>query len=57
METFPDHKGLVRTVRVGFRKRYKREQLLPYKAKALSEELVAVQRLSVLQVILFNRLQ
>lgn len=48
METFPDEKGLVRTVRVGYRKRDKREKSLPYKAKPLTEELVAVQRLSVL---------
>ena len=48
IETFPDEKGLVRTVRVAYRKRDKREKLLPYKAKPLTEELVAVQRLSVL---------
>ena len=47
-ETFPDEKGLVRTVRVCYRKRDKREKMLPYKAKPLTEELVAVQRLSVL---------
>ena len=47
-ETFPDEKGLVRTVRVCYRKRDKREKVLPYKAKPLTEELVAVQRLSVL---------
>ena len=48
LETLPDEKGLVRTVRVGYRKRNKREKSLPYKAKPLTEELVAVQRLSVL---------
>ena len=48
MEIFPDPKGLVRTVRVGYRKRDKRDRLLPYKAKPLTEEIVAVQRLSVL---------
>ena len=48
METFPDEKGLVRTVRVCYRRRDKREKLREYRAKPLTEELVAVQRLSVL---------
>ena len=48
METFPDTKGLVRTVRVGYRRRDKREKPEVYKAKSLTEEIVAVQRLSVL---------
>lgn len=47
-ETFPDEKGLVRTVRVCYRKRDKRESRTEYKAKPLTEELVSVQRLSVL---------
>ena len=47
-EVFPDEKGLVRTARVCYRKRDKREKVTEYKAKPLSEELVAVQRLSVL---------
>ena len=48
VETFPDQKGLVRTVRVSYRRRDKREGSLPYKSKPLVEEIVAVQRLSVL---------
>ena len=48
MDTFPDTKGLVRTVRVGYRRRDKREKPEVYKAKSLTEEIVAVQRLSVL---------
>ena len=47
-ETFPDKKGLVRTVRVCYRKRDKRDNVMEYKAKPLTEELVAVQRLSIL---------
>ena len=47
-ETFPDEKSLVRTVRVCYRKKDKREQGTTYRAKPLTEELVAVQRLSVL---------
>ena len=47
-EVFPDVHGLVRTVRVCYRKRDKRDRQLPYKSKVLAEELVAVQRLSVL---------
>ena len=48
VETFPDQKGLVRTVRVSYRKRDKRDTSLTYKSKPLTEEIVAVQRLSVL---------
>ena len=47
-EIFPDEKGLVRTVRVCYRKRDKRETSSEYRAKPLTEELVSVQRLSVL---------
>ena len=47
-EVFPDDNGLVQTVRVCYRKKDKRDKLLPYKSKVLTEELVAVQRLSVL---------
>ena len=47
-ETFPDEKGLVRTVRVCYRRRDKRESVEKYRAKPLTEELVSVQRLSVL---------
>ena len=48
VETFPDKKGLVRSVRVCYRKRNKREKVTVYKAKPLTEEIVAVQRLSLL---------
>ena len=48
LETFPDQKGLVRSVRVGYRRRDRRETGQEYKSKPLTEEIVAVQRLSVL---------
>ena len=48
VETFPDEKGLVRSVRVCFRKRSRNESATDYKAKPLSEEIVAVQRLALL---------
>ena len=48
LETFPDQKGLVRSVRVGYRRRDKRDSGQEYKSKPLTEEIVAVQRLSVL---------
>lgn len=41
-------KGLVRSVRVCYRKRNKREKVNEYKAKPMTEEIVAVQRLSLL---------
>ena len=47
-EVYPDSKGLVRTVRVAYRKRDARESKDEFKAKPLIEENVAVQRLSVL---------
>ena len=50
LEVFPDRKGLVRTVRVGFRRRDKREKPDTYWKKPLLEETVAVQRLALLQV-------
>ena len=50
LEVFPDKKGLVRTVKVGFRRRDKREKSDVYWKKKLSEEIVAVQRLALLQV-------
>ena len=49
MDTFKDKKGLVRTVRVAFRKRDRREPLDSYWKKPLCEEIVAIQRLSLLQ--------
>ena len=49
IEVYPDHKKLVRTVKVGFRKRDKREKPEVYWKKPLKEQVVAVQRLAVLQ--------
>ena len=48
LEVFPDLDNLVRTVRIGYRRRDGRERGQNYKAKALTEELVAVQRLAIL---------
>ena len=48
VEVMPDENGRVRTVRIAYRKRDKREKTLPYKPKQLVEEIVSVQRLSVL---------
>ena len=50
LDTYPDKKNLVRTVKIGFRKRDKREKPDQYWKKPLQEEIVAVQRLAVLQV-------
>ena len=50
IEVFPDKKGLVRTVKVGFRRRDKREKPDAYWKKPLVEEIVAIQRLALLQV-------
>ena len=47
-EVFSDNKGLVRTVKVAYRKRDARESKEEFKAKPLIEEIIAVQRLSVL---------
>ena len=47
-ETYPDKKGLVRTVCVSYRRRDSREDPLVYKSKPLVEEKVSVQRLSLL---------
>ena len=47
-ETYPDEKGLVRTVCVCYRRRDSREDPLVYKSKPLVEEKVSVQRLSLL---------
>ena len=49
-EVFPDKKGLVRTVKVSFRRRDKRETGDEYWKKPLVEELVSIQRLALLQV-------
>ena len=48
IEVFPDKDELVRTVRVCYRKKDKREDTHSYKPKQLTEEIVSVQRLSVL---------
>ena len=48
IETKEDGKGLVRTARICYRRRDRRESAADYVAKPLTEELVAVQRLSVL---------
>ena len=48
IDIFPDKKGLVRTVRIAYRKRDKRDKALSYKSKPLENEIVSVQRLSVL---------
>ena len=47
-KVYPDKKGLVRPVRVAYRKRDVRETKEEFKVKPLVEEDVAVQRLSVL---------
>ena len=47
-ETHPDKSGLVRSVTVAFRKRNIRESATEYKSKPLVEEIMAVQRLSLL---------
>ena len=51
MEVYPDSKGLVRTVKVGYRKRDKREGAEVFWKKPLTEERVAVQRLAMLQAV------
>ena len=49
IKVYPDQKGLIRTVRVAYRKRDKREPTEVYWKKRLTEEDVAIQRLSILQ--------
>ena len=49
LEVFPDDKNLVRTVRVTYRRRDKKESRDVFWKKPLVEETVAVQRLSILQ--------
>ena len=51
LEVYPDSKGLVRTVKVGFRRRDKREKSEEYWKKPLVEEIVAIQRLALLQAV------
>ena len=49
VEVYPDQKNLVRTVKVGYRKRDRREKPEVYWKKPLTEQVVDVQRLAVLQ--------
>ena len=49
LEVYPDYKNLVRTAKVGFRKRDKREKAEEYWKKPLVEQIVPVQRLVILQ--------
>ena len=49
VETFPDEKGLVRTVKVSYRKRDKREPYDVYWKRAPISEIVPIQRLAILQ--------
>ena len=49
LEMYPDEKNLVRTVRVGYKRREKQEHGDTYRKKPLVEEVVAVQRLSILE--------
>ena len=48
IETYPDVKKLVRTVKVAYRKKDSREKPSEYRSKPLVEEEVSVQRLSLL---------
>ena len=48
VKVHPDKKGLVRSVTMAYRKRDRRESSDVYWKKPLTEEIVAVQRLSVL---------
>ena len=49
LEVYPDYKNLIRTAKVGFRKRDKREKPEDYWKKPLTEQIVPVQRLAILQ--------
>ena len=51
LKVFPDAKGLVRTARVTYRRRDKREPPEIYWKKRLTEEDVAIQRLALLQAV------
>ena len=48
VETYPDTKNLVRTVKVCYRKKDKREPVESYWKKRLTEEIVPIQRLAIL---------
>ena len=49
VNVFPDNRGLVRSVRVSYRKKNKREKPEEYRSKPLISENIGVQRLSLLQ--------
>ena len=49
VHVFPDEKGLIRTVKVAYRRKDRREKPEVYKSKPLAEEVVGVQRLALLQ--------
>ena len=51
VDVYKDKKGLIRTVKVSFRKRDRREPAGEYWKKPLTSEIVAVQRLSLLQAV------
>ena len=48
LKVYPDSKGLIRTVTVCYRKKDSREKSSSYRSKPLVEEVVSVQRLSLL---------
>ena len=48
VDVYPDSKGLVRTVKVSYRKRDKREPVESYWKKKPEEEIVPVQRLAII---------
>ena len=50
-EVFPDERGIVRTVRVSYRKRDRREKPEVYRSKPLVTEIIGVQRLALLQAV------
>ena len=49
VNVFPDNRGLVRSVRVSYRKKNKWEKPEEYRSKPLISENIGVQRLSLLQ--------
>ena len=49
VQVFPDERGLIRTVKVAYRRKDRREKPEVYKSKPLAEEEVGVQRLALLQ--------
>ena len=49
VQVFPDKRGLIRTVKVAYRRKDSREKPEVYRSKPLTEEEVGVQRLALLQ--------